>query len=107
MENKPKLSECEEMIMSILLEAGEPLILTEIMKRAKTRFNKEWKMQTVATFMARMELKGYIGSYKVGRYSHYKPEITLVDFREQKFHEMQELLLFDNTVAMSNFLRDM
>lgn len=46
MENKPKLSECEEMIMSILLEAGEPLILTEIMQRAKNRFNKEWKMQT-------------------------------------------------------------
>jgi predicted transcriptional regulator len=64
-------------------------------------------MQTVATFMKRMEEKGYISSYRVGRYSHYKPEITLCDFREQKFYEMQELLLFSNTVAMANFLRDM
>ena len=64
-------------------------------------------MQTVATFMARMEVKGYISSYRVGRYSHYKPEITLCDFQEQKLREMQELLLFSNTVAMSKFLRDM
>ena len=57
MENKAKLSECEEMIMSILLESDEPLILSEIMQRAKNRFNKEWKAQTVCTFMARMEVK--------------------------------------------------
>ena len=107
MENKAKLSECEEMIMSILLESDEPLILSEIMAKAKARFQKEWKMQTVCTFMARMELKGYISSYRVGRYTHYKPMITLCDFREQKFREMQELLLFGSTVAMSNFLRDM
>ena len=107
MENKAKLSECEEMIMSILLEADEPLILSEIMAKAKARFQKKWKMQTVCTFMARMELKGYISSYRVGRYTHYKPMITLCDFREQKLREMQELLLFSNTVAMSNFLRDM
>ena len=107
MENKPKLSECEDMIMSILLESNEPLTLSEIMARAKSRFNKEWKMQTVWTLLARMEVKGYISSYKVGRYTHYKPEITLCDFREQKLREMQELLLFSSTVTMSKFLRDM
>ena len=107
MENKPKLSECEDMIMSILLESDEPLILSEIMQRAKNRFDKEWKMQTVWTLLARMEVKEYISSYKVGRYTHYKPEITLCDFREQKLREMQELLLFSSTVTMSNFLRDM
>lgn len=107
MENKPKLSECEEMIMSILLESNEPLILSEIMARAKSRFNKEWKGQTVCTFMARMELKGYISRNRTNGYTLYKPEITLCDFREQKLHEMQELLLFSNTVAMSKFLRDM
>ena len=107
MENKPKLSECEEMILSILLNSDDDLTLTEIMEKAKSRFQKEWKMQTVATFMKRMEEKEYISSYRVGRYSHYKPEIKLCDFREQKFREMQELLLFSSTVAMSKFLRDM
>lgn len=107
MEDKASLSVCEEMIMSILLESDEPLILSEIMARAKNRFNKEWKMQTVATFMKRLEKKGYISIYRVGRYSHYKPEIKLCDFREQKLLEMQELLLFNSTVAMANFLRDM
>ena len=107
MDNKPKLTECEEMILSILLNSDDDLTLTEIMEKAKKRFQKEWKMQTVWTLLARMELKGYISSYKVGRYSHYKPEIKLCDFREQKFREIQELLLFSSTVTMANFLRDM
>lgn len=107
MENKSKLSECEEMILSILLNSDEDLTLTEIMDRAKNRFQKEWKMQTVWTLLARMERKGYISSYKVGRYSHYKPEIKLCYFREQKFREIQELLLFSSIVAMADFLRDM
>ena len=107
MENKPKLSECKDMIMSILSESDEPLILSEIMARAKNRFQKEWKMQTVWTLLARMEVKGYISSYRVGRYSHYNLEIKLCDFREQKFREMQELLLFSSTVDMADFLRDM
>ena len=95
------------MILSILLNSDDDLTLSEIMEKAYARFHKEWKMQTVATFMARMELKGYISSYKVGRYTHYKPEIKLCDFREQKFREMQELLLFSSTVDMADFLRDM
>jgi len=107
MDNKPKLTECEEMILSILLNSDDDLTLTEIMEKAKSRFQKEWKMQTVWTLLARMELKGYISSYKVGRYSHYKPEITLHEFRAEKFREMQELLLFSSTVTMANFLRDM
>ena len=107
MENKSKLSECEEMILSILLNSDEDLTLTEIMEKAKNRFQKEWKMQTVATFMARMELKGYISSYKIGRYSHYKPAITLHDFRKYKMQDMRELLLFDGTESMVDFIKDM
>ena len=49
MENKPKLSECEEMILSILLNSDEDLTLTEIMDRAKNRFQKEWKMLPAST----------------------------------------------------------
>lgn len=107
MENKPKLSECEEMILSILLNSDEDLTLTEIMDRAKARFQKEWKMQTVATFMKRMEEKGYISSYKIGRYSHYKSVITLCDFRKYKMQDMRELLLFDSTESMADFIKNM
>lgn len=107
MENKPRLSECEEMILSILLDSDEDLTLTEIMEKAKERFQKEWKMQTVCTFLARMELKGYISSHKVGRYSHYRPEIKLYAFREQKMLEMQKLLLFTSRVSMANFVKNL
>ena len=107
MENKPKLSECEEMIMSILWNNDEDLDLQSVTDQIRTKYGREWKLQTVDTFMKRLQKKGYINIYRVGRYSHYQPAVKLYDYRKQKFCEMKELLLFDNTVAMSKFLRDM
>lgn len=76
MGNKTKLSECENMIMLILLKSDHDLNLTEITEQAK-QLGKEWKLQTTATFVKRMERKGYVSIYKVGRYSHYRPEKKL------------------------------
>ena len=107
MEHKEKLSECEEMLMSILLDSNEDLVLTEIMEKLKNCFQKEWKMQTVCTFLTRMERKGYISRYRIGRYSHYRPEITLEEFRMQKLQQVKEILLFNNTAEMADFVRNM
>ena len=107
MEHKEKLSECEEMLMSILLDSNEDLVLTEIMEKAKNRFQKEWKMQTVCTFLTRMEKKGYISSYRIGRYSHYRLEINLEEFRKQRLQQVKEMLLFSNTADMADFMRNM
>jgi len=41
MENKPRLSECEEMILSILLNSDDDLTLSEIMEKAWIRFRRE------------------------------------------------------------------
>ena len=69
MENK--LSECEEIIYAILLKSDHDLTLMEITDRAK-EYGKEWKIQTTAAFLKRMEKKEYISSYRIGRCSHLK-----------------------------------
>lgn len=107
MENKPKLSECEEMIMSILWNDDEDLDLQSATDQIKTKYGKEWKLQTVDTFIKRLQKKGYINIYRVGRYSHYQPVVKLHDYRKQKFREMSELLLFDSTADMVNFIKNM
>ena len=107
MEERNRLPECEEMVMSVLWAAEEDLNLNQITERVNEKFGKDWKIQTVCTFLTRLEKKKFISIYRVGRYSHYHPEITLDDFRKQKLREMQELLLFKSTKYMADFVRCM
>lgn len=92
MESREKLSQCEEMIMSILWSAEEDLDLMTVTAKAEERFGKVWKLQTVATFMTRLEKNKYISIYKVGRYSHYQPIVSLDEYRDMKLKEITDLL---------------
>ncbi len=65
--------------------------LTTVTERAKERFGKEWKLQTVATFMTRLKGKGWIDIYRIGRYSHYHPLISVEEYREAKMKEFFDL----------------
>ena len=60
-----KLSDCEEMIMKVLWDAEEDLDLIQVTERVGVRYGKEWKLQTVATFMTRLKNKGWIDIYKI------------------------------------------
>lgn len=83
------LSVCEKQIMSILWERQpEDIDLYQVQTRAKERFGKVWKLQTIATFLKRLENKKYISVYRVGRYSHYHPEVSLVEYRSKEFEDL-------------------
>ena len=60
------ISECEEMIMSVLWKNTD-LNVVEITELLKLRFGKDWKLQTVCTFLTRLKSKGYINIYKTKR----------------------------------------
>ena len=104
MEKREKLAECEELIMSILWSSEEDLDLMTVTGKAKERFGKEWKLQTVATFMTRLEKKKYIDIYKIGRYSHYHPIVKLDEYRKEKMEEVCMLLFGGDWKKMMEFL---
>lgn len=85
------ISECEEMIMKIIWADEEDLDLATITARANYRFGKSWKLQTVATFMTRLNMKGWIYIYRIGRYSHYHPLVSVEQYREEKMTEFFDL----------------
>ena len=86
-----EVSSCEKMIMSVLTRADEDLDLMTVTERMKIEFGKEWKLQTVATFMVRLQKKGYIDIYKVGRYSHYKPKVTREEMIKRDMDELRRI----------------
>ncbi len=76
-----EISTCERMVMKIIWESEEDLDLAHVMNRVNEEFKKEWKPQTVSTFLARLVRKGYLSVYRKGRYSYYQPLVAKDDFK--------------------------
>lgn len=104
MEDKNRLSEAEELIMAVLVKSDEDLTLEELAQQVNLRFGKQWKIQTICTYLTRMQKKGYISIYRIGRYSHYHPEISLDKYRMMMLSRANNLLFGGNWESMSEFI---
>lgn len=97
-----KLTECEQLIMKVVWDASEELSLMEIMQRANDKYHKEWKPQTVSTFLARLVSKGYLESYRQGRLFFYRIMVPLEEYTGQQAKEFVEFWHHDRA---DEFLR--
>ena len=59
-----KVSDAEEIIMSVIWSNEEPMALDEIRTKANAACGKDWKPQTVSTFLTRLCKKGFISSVR-------------------------------------------
>lgn len=85
MVNLERLTECEQLVMKTLWDAGEELSLMDIVQRinGNGRYRKNWKPQTVSTFLARLVRKGYLRHYRQGRLFFYQILIPLDEYKGQ------------------------
>lgn len=85
------LTDCEELVMKTVWDAEKELGLTDIAKRVNEAGHKNWKPQTVSTFLARLVRKGYLEHYRQGRVFFYRiliPKRTYVGRRTNIFIEL-------------------
>ncbi|MCD8011426.1 MAG: BlaI/MecI/CopY family transcriptional regulator [Lachnospiraceae bacterium] len=85
------LTECEKIVMKGVWDAGKDASLVEIMASVRDRYHKDWKRQTVSTFLLHLIQKGYLTSYRVGRVFYYHEEVSLEEYR---LHLTGEFLSF-------------
>lgn len=64
-----RLPDAELEIMKIIWEAGVPMTSADIMGQIKPR--NKWANTTVLNFLSRLVDKGFVGTYKQGRYNVY------------------------------------
>lgn len=96
MESMRKLSEREREIMAVILAGQQAPSLHEIMDEANRRFNRQWKPQTVSTFLGRMVEKGYLTAERKGRYTLYEPTRPTKEYRRQELQNIVDLFYNGN-----------
>ena len=96
-----EISVCEKMIMKVIWDADNDLDLMTLTDRVNEEFGKKWKIQTVATFLTRLQKKEFIEIYRVGRYSHYHAIVEKNDF---KMSAVSENIKFFDKGSISAFV---
>ncbi|EHB62769.1 MULTISPECIES: BlaI/MecI/CopY family transcriptional regulator [Paenibacillus] len=83
-----KLSDTEMELMEVIWECTPPVTSTELLALFAER-GKEWKAQTISTFLSRLVDKGALTATRHGRTNKYTPRISPEDY---KLMETQQVL---------------
>lgn len=78
-ERKMELTKSETKVMMAIWEADHDMALPEIQALVNACYQKDWKPQTVSTFLTRLVRKGCLDMYRRGRSFFYHPRISLDD----------------------------
>ena len=82
-----RLSDAEEMVMSVIWNNDELMSLEEIRKKSYEKYGKDWKPQTVSTFLGKLVRKGFVEQYRDGRYFYYRILIDKHTYRTQMIRD--------------------
>ena len=95
-----KLSSSEEKVMIVIWQTKGPITYIEVQAGVEKRFGDKWKGQTVCTFINRLKNKGYISTFKEGRFTHYEVLISIEDYRKMQLDEIVERLYKGNRAQL-------
>ena len=103
MKDKMQLTDSDEIVMKSIWDIGDDMCLSQIMEYTKA-YGKDWKSQTVSTFLSKLVLKGCIDPYRKGRYFHYK---VLITEKEYKSYKLERYLSCWNKDDVESFAEDL
>lgn len=79
-----EMSQSESLIMNFLWKEGGAKSFVEIMTFLNEKEGKEWKKQTVNTFIKRLSDKGLIMADETGKNRVYHASVTIAEFEKGK-----------------------
>ena len=90
------LTDCELLVMKTLWDAEKELGLSEVTQRANETYQRDWKLQTVSTFLTRLENKSYLESYRQGRVFYYRILVPETDYVKELAQDFIAFWGWDN-----------
>lgn len=78
------MTDCEVLVMKTIWDSEEVLALRGVTSQVNQTYNKEWKPQTVSTFLARLVKKGFLSMERKGRQFYYYPLVTEEDYSKKE-----------------------
>ena len=99
-------SNCEKMVMSVIYDETEEMALRDLMKKVNQKFNKNWKPQTVSTFLARLVKKDFLSSKRKGRITYYSPVYKLNEYRRKMCMDICKMAFQDDVKKFKAYVAE-
>lgn len=99
--NTKQLTAAETIVMKCIWDADHEMSLAEIVKNANEDYGKDWKPQTVSTYLAKLCQKDYIRMKRTGRMITYEILISEEDYKSE---QAREFVSFWNGGSIKQFL---
>lgn len=99
--NTKQLTAAETIVMKCIWDADHEMSLAEIVKNANENYGKDWKPQTVSTYLAKLCQKDYIRMKRIGRMITYEILISEEDYKSE---QAREFVSFWNGGSIKQFL---
>ena len=99
--NTKQLTAAETIVMKCIWDADHEMSLAEIVKNANENYGKDWKPQTVSTYLAKLCQKDYIRMKRAGRMITYEILISEEDYKSE---QAREFVSFWNGGSIKQFL---
>lgn len=99
-----KLTESEELVMKAIWDCRKEPVLSDVVERVNGYYGKDWKPQTVSTFLAKLVRKDYLKLIRNGKIYTYKILIPEAAYRRKLYRQH---ISFWNNNDISNFVTEM
>ena len=86
-----ELTNCEVLVMRVIWNSAEIMSIQEITSKINHTFHKDWKTQTVSTFLSRAVKKGYWESKRDGRSFDYYPLVSEQEYGKREINKCVEI----------------
>ena len=83
-----ELTNIEMLIMKCIWDTPEELALSQLVAMVNERFGKDWRPQTISTYLAHLVRKGYLSMRRQGKVFLYTPEVTEKQYRASQMDEL-------------------
>ncbi len=81
------LTRSQLLIMQCIWDYGGDISYLELLEAVRSRSDRAYHRSTLITFLQQLEEKGYIATYRTGRFAHVHPVLTEEEFRSQHAKE--------------------
>ncbi|MGN0350282.1 MAG: BlaI/MecI/CopY family transcriptional regulator [Roseburia sp.] len=98
------LSDCEELVMKCIWDSENDIGVQQITQMVNEKYGKDWKQQTVSTFLVRLVKKNYADMYRKGRNFFYHPKIEKAEYCENL---VKNYVDFWNNGSVADFISDL
>ena len=79
------LTESEEIVMKAVWDCNKEPVLSDVVTRVNDFYGKDWKPQTVSTFLQKLVRKNYLKLQRNGKIYTYKILVSEAEYREKLY----------------------